>query len=88
MSNIDILSDAQRIGYIKRLIDEGYASKIVLAQDIFGKHALTKYGGYGYAHILEHIVPRLYEKGLSEDEVELLMVKNPADILTFESSGT
>lgn len=83
LSPIDMLSDAQRIDYVKLLVDEGYGSRVVLAHDIFSKHKLTRYGGHGYGHILENIVPRLHEKGLTEDQVDALIVENPAGILTF-----
>ncbi len=88
LSSVDMLSDAQRIDYVKRLVDEGFGARVVLAQDIFAKHKLTKYGGHGYGHILENIVPRLHEKGLSEEQVNVIVVENPANILTFVEART
>ena len=83
LSEMDIPNDAQRIGFIKRLVDEGYAQRIVIAQDVCFKHRLVKYGGHGYAYILENIVPRLREKGISQEDVDAILVGNPARILTF-----
>ncbi len=83
LSNFDMPSDAQRIDIIKEIIADGYAKKIVIAQDICTKHRLVKYGGHGYGHILENIVPRMKIKGISEDDINSIIVKNPADILTF-----
>ena len=80
---IDMLSDAQRIGYVKLLVDAGYADRIVLAHDVFAKSRLTKYGGPGIGHILENIVPRMVEAGISEDDVHKMTVENPARILPF-----
>jgi phosphotriesterase-related protein len=51
------LSDMQRINNIMRLITDGYLNQIVISQDISTKHRLTSYGGLGYAHILQDIVP-------------------------------
>ena len=82
-SDMDIPNDAQRIAFIKRLVDEGYASKVVMAQDICGKHALTRYGGYGYAHILTNIVPRMREKGIAREDIQSIIVENPARLLTL-----
>ena len=79
----DMISDAQRMAFIKRLLDEGYAEKIVTGQDIFGKHRLVKYGGLGYAHVLENIIPRMRAKGFSDDEVDSIIVGNPARVLTL-----
>lgn len=83
LSTMDTPNDAQRIVFIKRLIDEGYGSRIVIAQDICTKHRTVKYGGLGYAHILENVVPRTHEAGISEDAVKKLLVQNPARLLAF-----
>ena len=80
---IDMMSDAQRIGYIKLLVDAGCADRIVLAHDVFAKSRLTKYGGPGIGHILENIVPRMVEAGISQDDVHKMTVENPARILPF-----
>lgn len=82
-STVDMPNDGQRIAWIKRLADEGYAGRVVLAQDIWGKHYLTKYGGFGYGHILTNIVPRMREAGISRADVDAMIVSNPARILTF-----
>ena len=42
-----------------------------------------RYGGPGYAHILESIVPRMRRRGFSEDLVEKILIRNPARALTF-----
>ena len=83
LSDIDMPSDAQRMDIIRRLIAEGYGKKIVVAQDICNKHRLVSYGGHGYGHILENILPRMRRKGLSEEEIRSIVVENPARILAF-----
>lgn len=84
LSAADMPSDAQRIDLIKRLVDEGHTSQIVMGQDVFAKHRLARYGGHGYAHILENIVPRMREKGIAEGDVHSILVDNPARILAFD----
>ena len=76
-------SDAQRMDVIKRLVGEGYGDRIVIAHDICSKHRLVRYGGHGYGHILENIVPRMRRRGLSEREVDAIVVENPARILAL-----
>ena len=83
LSPVDMPNDAQRIGYVQRLIDAGYVDRIVLAQDVCFKHRLTKYGGEGYHHILEHIVPRMRQKGISQEHIDTMITANPARVLTF-----
>ncbi len=76
-------SDAQRLDFIKRIADAGYCDRVVIGQDIFTKHRLVTYGGHGYGHILENIVPTMRRKGFSEDEIRAITEDNPANILAF-----
>ncbi len=62
---------------IKRLIDAGYIEHILLSQDVFLKMMLTKYGGWGYAYILRHFVPRLRRHGVTAEQIHTLLVENP-----------
>ena len=79
----DTPSDSQRLGFIELLVREGCLSRLVIAQDICTKHRTLWYGGHGYAHILEHIVPRMREEiGLSDEVIETLLVHNPARIFS------
>ena len=83
LANIDMPSDAQRLDFIKRIADAGYSDRIVIGQDICTKHRLVRYGGHGYGHILENIVPKMRRKGFSEDTIRAITVDNPARILAF-----
>ena len=83
LSKADMPSDAQRLGFIQRLIAEGYGDKIVVAHDICTKHRLVRYGGHGFAHILENIVPWMREKGFSNQDINSILRANPARILAF-----
>ena len=83
LSDVDMPNDAQRIGFIKGLIEAGHTSQIVIAQDICTKDRLVKYGGHGYHHILENIVPRMREAGISQGDIDAILVANPARILSF-----
>ncbi len=76
-------SDAQRLDSIKHVADAGYSDRIVIGQDICTKHRLVKYGGHGYGHILENIVPKMRRKGFSENAIRAITVGNPARILAL-----
>jgi phosphotriesterase-related protein len=82
-ASFDMPSDAERINQIRTLIKEGYVRHILISHDICQKISLTKYGGYGYAHISRNIVPRMIMKGISEDEIKRMIVENPRSVLTF-----
>jgi len=45
------------------------------------KIRLKKYGGGGYAELLNCIFPRLLEKGLTKEQLDLLMIENPKRLL-------
>jgi phosphotriesterase-related protein len=70
-------SDREVALAIKRLIDAGYLRRITLSHDICAKLMLTRYGGKGYAFILRHFVDRLKRIGVTEEQIETLLVENP-----------
>ena len=80
---IDMPNDATRIDYLRKLIAEGHGERLLVAQDICRKTALRTYGGEGYAHILEDVVPVMRRKGMSEAEIDAIVVDNPARILAL-----
>ena len=82
-THVDMPSDAQRIDFIKRLIAEGYPDRIVMSHDICFKVRLARYGGHGFAHILENIAPRMRLKNISEEDIQTILVENPKRVLTF-----
>ena len=76
-------SDAQRIRQIIELIEKGYLKQIVIGDDIAMKIRLVSYGGTGYAHILENIVPQMRARGMAWEEIDTLLIDNPRRLLTF-----
>ena len=86
-SPIDMPNDGKRLDYFLHLRDEGRIGQVLMAQDICNKHRLTKYGGHGYAHILENVMPIMRRKGFLAEEIDQIMVGNPARALAFASPG-
>jgi phosphotriesterase-related protein len=83
LAPIDMPNDATRIDYLLKLIKAGYRDRLLVSQDICTKTRLKKYGGEGYNHILENVLPMMERKGISGQDINALMVHNPARILTF-----
>lgn len=83
MPTIDMLSDAQRINMIGHLISQGYGDRILVAHDIHTCQQLTKYGGHGYAHILDYAVPKMRLKGITQTAIDKILVSNPKTWLTY-----
>ncbi|GAA6065471.1 phosphotriesterase-related protein [Tachysurus ichikawai] len=82
--DIDMPSDSQRVQTLAFLIKEGYEDRIVIAHDIHTKNRLTKYGGHGYSHILKNIVPKMLFRGISQKQVDKILIDNPKQWLTFK----
>jgi phosphotriesterase-related protein len=70
-------SDEENARAIKRLVDLGHGDRVLLSQDVFLKMMLTRYGGFGYAYLLRHFVPRLKRHGVSEEAIRTMLVDNP-----------
>ena len=80
----DMIHDGQRLDYVQLLLEHGHQDRIVLAQDVFSKARTFTYGGYGYGHLIENIVPRMRVRGIQENHIHQIFVENPARILTLE----
>ncbi|KAM6948889.1 N-acetyltaurine hydrolase [Aplochiton taeniatus] len=81
---VDMPSDSQRVKTLAFLVKEGYEDKIVVAHDIHTKNRLTKYGGHGYSHILKNIAPKMLTRGISQHQVDKILIENPRCWLTFK----
>jgi len=82
-SDIDMPNDAHRLRMIRTLIDHGHLERIVISHDICYCTRLMKFGGHGYGYIHRHILPLMLRRGFSQDEIDTIMERTPARILTF-----
>jgi phosphotriesterase-related protein len=76
--------DIDRIRAVAAHVKRGNAPKILLSQDISFKACYKKYGGYGYSHILENILPLLGHEGLDGGDLEKLIIENPSKLFSIE----
>ena len=83
MAPMPLSSDVESMGNIEYAISEGFGDKILVAHDVCTKMQYTKYGGKGYAHILENIVPRMRKRGFTEESIQSILVGNPKNAVTF-----
>ena len=74
-------SDRDVAATIAALVGEGYADRIVLGQDVGVRTRLRRWGGWGYAHLLEHVVPVMRELGIGDGALQAMLVDNPARLL-------
>jgi phosphotriesterase-related protein len=76
------VTDRERCRSIAHLVKRGFAKQLLVSSDVCEKIHLRKYGGFGYANILENAVPSLRLLGLSERDVATMMRDNPRRILS------
>lgn len=75
--------DSSRVKAVGTLVKAGYVNQIVLSNEVVSKFRLTKYGGLGYSHLLENIVPDLKYFGINDEEIHTMLVENPKRLLPF-----
>ena len=81
--DFDMPNDGGRMAQILALIARGHQAQILMSHDIAYKSSLTKFGGYGYHHLLVNVVPRLRRKGIDDAGLRRLLVENPARAFVF-----
>ncbi len=76
--------DVERVERLVELIEDGYGSRLLISHDVFLKVHRRAYGGHGYAHILENVVPMFEGLDAGDEQISQLLVDNPRRILTFD----
>lgn len=67
---------------IKETIERGHIDQITISLDMCRKYHLKKHGGHGFAFLMDGFLPVLREVGLSETQIDNIIVQNPKRILT------
>ena len=75
--------DSDTVNEIVTLVKAGYVDRILMSHDIGFRNGLRTFGGFGYAHIPYRIAPYLRQQGLSGDDLDQLMVRNPARLFAY-----
>lgn len=71
---------------LRSLIGRGCLSRMLFSSDTCYRQTLVRNGGWGYAHLLTNVVPRLRKHGITESEIHAIMVENPRRVLPFRFS--
>jgi phosphotriesterase-related protein len=82
-----LATDEERIAGLVALLDAGYVTQLFPSHDICERLQLRAYGGYGYAHLLTTIRPRLRRAGVDEGTLDQLFRTNPARLLAVANEG-
>ena len=85
---ISMPNDVQRLDRLEFLIEQGHRDQILIAHDVCQRWRFARFGGKGYGHILTGMVPRMRDRGFSEEDIDAILVRNPARALAFgEKTG-
>lgn len=75
--------DSDTVNEIVTLVKDGYVDRILLSHDIGFRNGLRSFGGFGYAHVPYRIARYLRQQHLSDDDVDRLLVQNPARLFAY-----
>lgn len=73
--------DIDRVKALQVLIEKGFTENILISCDICLKTLLHKFGGWGYDHVLSHIVPMMKQAKIDKDGIDLIVEENPKRFL-------
>jgi phosphotriesterase-related protein len=66
---------------VAELVNAGYARQILLSGDTGELIRMRRFGGWGFAHILEHVVPLMRALGLDDEVIDIILIDNPRALL-------
>jgi phosphotriesterase-related protein len=72
--------DEYRADTVRKVKDWGCLSQLVLSLDLCRKEDLRAAGSYGYVYLFDTFIPMLKERGITEEEIDLMLKENPARI--------
>lgn len=76
------IKDTERAELAARIIDEGFGSQLLLANDICLKCMLSQFGGNGYRHLFKNILPMIVKCGIDINYLQnTVMRENPLNML-------
>jgi len=81
----DFIKDLERVKNIKKLIDLGFLSNILISCDVCLKILLHSYGGWGYDHILRNVIPMMQNEGITNEQTNILIRENPKKFFNIEN---
>lgn len=83
MGEVELPTDLQRLHLIAELMAEGFAERIVVSQDICTCTRMTRWGGHGYGHLLRNGPGLMRRAGLTPEQIDQLLRRNPLRLLTL-----
>ena len=88
------LTTDQRVKVVAQLCEMGYAQQLVLSHDascyidwIEGEVPLTPLPNWHYLHISKDVIPALLEAGVSNEQIDTMLIGTPKQFLESQNLG-
>ncbi len=72
--------DEYRADTVRKIKDWGCLSQLILSLDLCRKEDLRSMGSYGYVYLFDTFIPMLKERGITGEEIDLILKDNPVRI--------
>jgi phosphotriesterase-related protein len=82
-SAVEEHGESRVIDLLLELLHRGHADRVLLSQDVCHTSQLKRYQGNGYVYLQSTFLPRLRDRGVSEQEIAQLTIANPRRVLTI-----
>jgi phosphotriesterase-related protein len=79
---LDYQPESVRADNVAALCKEGFAENVLLSEDICMLSHLHYRGGKGYGYLLEVFIPLLKQRGVTQLQIQAMLVDNPARVLS------
>lgn len=76
------LSDAERVALIVALIEAGHADRIIVSASATGVAFGAAGNDIAYSQLLTHFVPMLQDAGVTQEQIEQILITNTAQLLS------
>lgn len=77
------IQDVQRVREIARMAEAGFRDQLTVAHDVSFKRMLVANGGWGFAHLLERVLDGFRWAGMSDDDIDQVLIRTPQRLLAF-----
>ena len=78
--------DSERASAVAIIAERGHLGQLLLGMDVWLKQSLKRYGGLGYDHLLTAVPVMLRRSGLSDADIQTMLVDNPRQVLPLAVS--
>ncbi|MBZ0252268.1 MAG: hypothetical protein K8I02_02920, partial [Candidatus Methylomirabilis sp.] len=69
--------DKEEVAAVMDVLEAGYADRVLMGSEVGFKTCYKRYGGWGYSHVYENIIPWLKAVGARDSDIQAIMVDNP-----------